>query len=150
MPALPIGTPIPISLTIVTFTKMMKQSDTPDDAFDPSNRKQLFPAPPTDPTKLELLLRSNVHISARGHTHDFTYEQEHLCGFGKRASPYEAAPLQRTISQPEWIPGEDGKGCWRREVRYDSQLVLQCSPTIETSILQCWVSSSLSDVETLF
>lgn len=120
----------------------MKQSDTPDDAFDPNNDNQLFPAPPTDPTKLELLLRSNVHISASGKTHNLTYEQEHLCGFGKRASPDAAERLQRTIAQPQWIPGEDGKGCWRREVRYDSQLILQCSPTIETGILQCRVSSS--------
>lgn len=62
----PVGVPIPISIRVVTITKLMAKSDTPPDTFASAHDQLLFPAPPTGSGDIKLFLQQNVALQAQG------------------------------------------------------------------------------------
>jgi hypothetical protein len=138
----PIGIPIPISMRITTFTKQMLKSDTTKDAFSSHNNKPLFPPPPETPAGVRLRLYSITHLKAEGESAVNHNRIGQLGGFGEKSS--SSHQIKKRIAQPVWISEEEGgredsKGCWRREVQFDSMMALQCAPTFGLDFIDCRV-----------
>lgn len=141
MLSFPAGIPIPISLIITTITKRMDKSDTPKDAFSANPDKPLFPAPPQGPSDgVSFLLDAEVFLAPQGVE---GYIKEHLpppvVGFDK--SNANSRDVQVTHSQPLWIPDAEKpeEGEWKRQVRFDTTMILKCPPTIDLGIIRCAV-----------
>ncbi|EKM51572.1 uncharacterized protein PHACADRAFT_150064 [Phanerochaete carnosa HHB-10118-sp] len=112
--ALPILTPIPVTLSIVTVTKTMK--------FDDHKEKdEIFPEPPQDSKKYELNMVYVNYVKARGYT--------------------EGGGEHMQAARKVWIPSNDShdekkhKGQWRQEVAFRSSFILDCPPSFSTEIL---------------
>ncbi|KAH6919309.1 hypothetical protein BKA70DRAFT_1459594 [Coprinopsis sp. MPI-PUGE-AT-0042] len=156
----PAGIPIPISLIVTTITKTMSKSDTPKDAFSADPDKPLFPAPPQGTDGISFLLDAVVHVKAQSSVagkeayfppylqiNFLTAQSEpgfindHLpssaVGFGE--SNTSSRHVQVAHSEPVWLPdadkGEEGK--WKRQVRFDTTMLLKCPPTIDLGIIRC-------------
>jgi hypothetical protein len=116
----------------------MSKSDTPEDAFTDSD-KPLFPPPPQGPEGVRLRLGTSVKIEARGHHETLEDDLPSLSGFGGPNT--NSRHVQVTSSEPVWLPegekGEEGK--WKREVRFDSTMLLTCPPTFELDTIKCSV-----------
>ncbi|KAH6916672.1 hypothetical protein BKA70DRAFT_1250246 [Coprinopsis sp. MPI-PUGE-AT-0042] len=133
----PVGIRIPISIIVTTTTKTMKKSETPADAFSPNPDKPLFPPPPQGPEGVRLLLDALVHIKARGRHESM---EDHLpSSSGLGAPNTNSRHVRVTPSDPVWLPevekGEEGK--WKREVRFDTTMLLTCPPTFDLDIIKC-------------
>jgi hypothetical protein len=134
-----VGIPIPISLIVTTITKTVSKSETPEDALSIPD-KPLFPPPPQGPEGVRLLLDATVNIKARGRHAMMENHLMSLGGFGE-SSTDSARNVQVTTSDPVWLPnaekGEEGK--WKREVRFDTTMLLKCPPTFTLDIVRCAV-----------
>ncbi|KAH6899229.1 hypothetical protein BKA70DRAFT_1527550 [Coprinopsis sp. MPI-PUGE-AT-0042] len=134
----PAGIPIPISLIVTTITKTMSKSDTPKDAFSADPDKPLFPEPPQGTDGISFLLDAVVHVKAQSEP---GFINNHLpssaVGFGE--SNTSSRHVQVAHSEPVWLPdadkGEEGK--WKRQVRFDTTMLLKCPPTIDLGIIRC-------------
>ncbi|KAH6916674.1 hypothetical protein BKA70DRAFT_1485324 [Coprinopsis sp. MPI-PUGE-AT-0042] len=133
----PVGIPIPISIIVTTITKTMKKSETPDDAFSANPDKPLFPPPPQGAGDVCLFLDALVNIRAQGRHVSMRDKHLPMGGFGK--SNAESRYVRVTPSEPVWLPaaekGEEGK--WKREVRFDTTMLLKCPPTLDLEIVKC-------------
>jgi hypothetical protein len=163
MDSFPVGRPIPISLRIATYTKSMKYSKTPSSltsaapsaassttklrSFLHSSESELFPDPPTEASTITFQLDSRVRVKAQGQKAKIHDHLRQLGGFGpapvKVPSPL-GTEVQITVDDPVWIPetkGSDPQGVWKREVQFDTNIVLVCSPTVKVEDkLSCDVS----------
>jgi hypothetical protein len=116
----------------------MAKSDTPDDAFTNPD-KPLFPAPPQGPEGVRLRLGTSVNVEVRDLHETVEDDLPSLSGFGGPNT--NSRHVQVTSSEPVWLPegekGEEGK--WKREVTFDSTMLLNCTPTFELDTIKCSV-----------
>lgn len=141
----PVGVPIPVCLVVTSVTKTMSKSETPEDAFTANPHKPLFPQPTHDPKEIRFRLDTLVNIKAR---HRNASIDSHLLNLGGFRESNVTTP-RVTPSEPVWLPnqekGEEGK--WKREVRFDTSIVLTCPPTLDVGIINC---SYLLNIEVPF
>ena len=140
--ALPILTPIPITLNITTLSKPSKQDDWPAD-------KPIFPSPPLTPDLVDFRLQRRVHIStyqlaATSADHFVSY----IGGLGTGLSEVVYNNVQVDVVDNVWIPSVGGdektqqKGQWKQEVTFRSSFVLNCPPSFSTDTMTVEVSAS--------
>jgi hypothetical protein len=120
----------------------MHKSDTPEDAFSPNPYQPLFPPPPESPADIRIRLKSIAQVSAQGYSGTVTQHVGLIGAFGDDAS--DASRPSKQVAQPVWLPEEEGgdqdaKGRWKREVRFDSTIFLNCAPTFWMDIVDCRV-----------
>jgi hypothetical protein len=149
LPALssfPAGTPIPISVIVRARSKLMdKSKETPS----PSTMKSMFPTLPSDGAGLQFWLGTHHILTAKPDdgsvepTKKLIEHREHpLDGFGGAAASGHVVVSEEKVV---WIPDPDqdrgkGKGRWQRGVRFDSNVTLACSPTMDCGIIKSAVS----------
>jgi hypothetical protein len=125
---------VPITLIVTTTTKSMLHSETPADAFSAHPDTALFPAPPATDAELTVRLERTLKLKAELEKDTSTDNVGSLGGFGAHDG---AVRVSRT--QPVWVPESGDHGRWRREVRFDTALVLDCTPTVELKNITCTV-----------
>ncbi|KAI0087757.1 hypothetical protein BDY19DRAFT_953036 [Irpex rosettiformis] len=126
--ALPILTPIPIILNIVTLSKLGKQDDWPSD-------KPIFPAPPSTPELLDFRIQRRVHlsayqISATSADHFVSY----VGGLGPGLSEVAYKNVQIEVPDKVWIPSLDRdektqRGQWKQQVTFKSFIRFTSPPS---------------------
>ncbi|KAJ7640807.1 hypothetical protein DFH06DRAFT_1000455 [Mycena polygramma] len=136
----PVATPVPYSLHVVTETRTMTHSDRPED----KHGKPLFPAPPTQASRLTMRLWRKATIRAGKET-EYVEDSFHLQGtshFGD-AKPVTRPHVQYpvVVDQPVWIPNDEkdeknGRGSWRRAVHFSFTLAFPFAPTFSTEIIE--------------
>lgn len=144
---LPLATPIPYILKVITVTKPVKHDEYSAD-------DDIFPAPPLEPGAVEFFLDRNMDISARGwsaSTHDVAVCP--LGGCGTDSSPAEQSMVQVQAMDKVWTPvdGEEKKkrkGSWRQEVVFRSHIQLACPPSFQFETVALSVSPLTSFVFT--
>ncbi|KAJ6631466.1 hypothetical protein B0H10DRAFT_2207122 [Mycena sp. CBHHK59/15] len=126
IPSLPMVTPIPFSLHVVTHTKPVHRSDLED------KHGKLFPAPPADPAKVKLVLyrkgRMRVH-----HRSEPIEEKFDLAG------SLGDAKVRTRADEPEWAHSEghkEDKGVWKRAVHFDALLSLPFAPSFAAETVE--------------
>jgi hypothetical protein len=117
----------------------MEKDDTPADAFELAS-ESLFPAPPIDPANVKLKLKANTTIGVHGQSRSHISDMGTLGGLGDFDGDVTKQP-HPLIAKPEWIPEDEKKGRWKREVKFDTTLLFACTPTIQTQTLTCQVSA---------
>jgi hypothetical protein len=129
---LPILTPIPFTLNIVTLTKPCKRDDSPSD-------KPIFPAPPHTPDLVKFELQNCAYISVYGLTHTSTdHFVAYVGGMGSEVSRAAQEGVQVEVMDKVWIPSEQGnekgheKGQWQQEVLFKSVIWLACPPSFSS------------------
>jgi hypothetical protein len=127
--------PIPISLTITTWTKSTS-----------SSRPDTFPTPTTNPTDICFQLDSNLHITAE---HEDRTVGEPIHGFAGFSYKSQHQRLRRVGScvvkveeeKLNWVPDNDSKtGRWQRQVQFNSTIELAAVPTLKTELMNIYVS----------
>ncbi|KAJ7715299.1 hypothetical protein DFH07DRAFT_762811, partial [Mycena maculata] len=130
LPSFPIATSVPFSLHVLTETKLVQRSDTPEDKY----KKPLFPAPPTRSSDLTQILcrQAEVRVPACRSRHiEETFDLQGIRSLGDIDRVTEAV-----TEEPEWIPKEDkDRGIWRRTVHFNSSLMFSFAPTFSTDTL---------------
>ena len=133
--ALPILTPIPITLNITTLSKPGKQDEWPAD-------KPIFPSPPLTPDLVDFRLQRRVHIStyqlaATSTDHFVSY----IGGLGPGLSEVVYNNVQVDVMDNVWIPSVGGdektqqKGQWKQEVTFKSFIRLASPPTFNATTM---------------
>ncbi|KAH6899230.1 hypothetical protein BKA70DRAFT_1569632 [Coprinopsis sp. MPI-PUGE-AT-0042] len=116
----PVGIPIPISL--------MRSQLALINHFSLRPRKV--------PDGVSFLLDAIVNITAQGQP---GLINDHLpspvVGFGE--SETSSCNVQVAHSEPVWLPEKGEEGKWKRQVTFDTIMVLKCPPTIDLGIIQC-------------
>jgi hypothetical protein len=121
-----------MSLTITSFTKIMSCSD--------KLSKDEFPAPPSKPSEFEFQLVPIVKWKASLDSGKLENEGVPLSGFGENGDKALARDIRMASAPPVWVPeGGSGEDRWKREVRFDTSFVLDCTPSFETKIISCRV-----------
>lgn len=134
-------TPIPFTLTFITYSKVMKPNDK-------SSEDTIFPTPPLEPRAVEFWLESDIWVKSR--TRDVTRYDEfiaHLGGLGTRKSK-NGASVQVEKTNKVWVPAEGEKesvkGRWKQEVTFKSTMQFSCAPTFTSETAKVSVSNDLS------
>ena len=126
---IPIFTPIPIAIEIITISKPMQREEG-------SKAKTIFPAPPMSPTGVELKLMREVWITIKSWQEKGVDAVSMLGGFGhpRRQETTPTSP-QVKIMDKVWVPeisstttDQKRKGTWRQGVTFRSTFALTCSP----------------------
>jgi hypothetical protein len=144
----PVGVRIPVSIVITTTTKPITKGDVSSDEVSGSTHghKPLFPAPPTTADQIKFHLRAITSIEAQGV--DSTIKDDLASLFGGDEGVKNVAEVVVTQEEPEWIPrsekSNDDKGQWKRQVRFDSVVTLNCTPTFNVPKLSCKVGHLIS------
>ncbi|KAJ7935250.1 hypothetical protein B0H13DRAFT_1950194 [Mycena leptocephala] len=127
----PRATPIPLKLCIETRTKPMSRTAAPVD----KNNKPIFPAPPTQSAEVKLFFQreANIFVERRNGTVKDSFQTHG--GFGDPTS----TSVKSTIEEPEWIPDpeREGRGVWKRSVRFETTVSLPFAPTFSTETVDC-------------
>jgi hypothetical protein len=128
----PIAVAIPFHLRITTSTKSMKREELDKLIAD---GKEVFPAPPSDPSTIILRLDKRVRLKANYIARDRTRVDGHSL------VPHDPVAYTFSIDKPEWIPeivGKDGNtGVWRRSVYLRAKAVLSGVPSFESKLINC-------------
>lgn len=134
---LPILTPIPFTLNIVTLTKPCTQEDHPADSPKP-----IFPAPPLTPDLLDFRVERKVHLSA--YPISASSSEHFVCyvgGLGPDLPDAVYKTVQVEAMEKVWIPCGHGdekggqKGQWKQEVTFRSFIRLSCPPSFGTTTM---------------
>lgn len=141
MDQIPVFSPIPFSLNIVTTTKAMKFEDTPDDG-------PIFPEPPLDPKSVEFTLERKVAVRAGTFFEDesWWHTVQLLGGLGSSQDPHFHDNTEVIPTEKVWIPSSDSqdekkkKGQWKQESTFKSYFTLRCPPSFHTTNMDVWVS----------
>jgi hypothetical protein len=119
----------------------MAKSEAHPEALSAESNSPLFPAPPSGAPAVRVQLLRQVHLETDSAQTTVDEPLAHLGGFGMSSN--EARRFVRTThEEPVWIPdtadrkGADTKGRWKREVRFDTVINLNCSPTTNISIIR--------------
>ncbi|KAI0087767.1 hypothetical protein BDY19DRAFT_994662 [Irpex rosettiformis] len=124
---LPMFASIPVSINIVTVSKHMHLDDTPKD-------EPIFPAPPTKPGEVELVLKRDMFLKAHGWAESSTgVDVQNLGGLGEELSLDQYSRVQVRPFENVWIPGEKDKGQWKQEATITTWFRLTSPPTFDTS-----------------
>ena len=115
----------------------MKYSDSPDDPTEP-----VFPAPPTHPHEVELMLRSQTRVSSRFRSAESTDDVFKVGGMGVEDKSGGTSGVEVVVRPREWLPSPDNneKGSWKQETNMRSILNLRCTPTFSYPIMSLDVS----------
>ncbi|PSR74839.1 hypothetical protein PHLCEN_2v9553 [Hermanssonia centrifuga] len=128
---LPIFTPIPFTLNVVTVSKPMKREETPEG-------ESVFPAPPLTPKGAEFRLERNVYV--RTHNWATTSDGNPVAVLGGLAptapNPKFYDHVQVEGMEKVWLPAlgdeKKQKGSWKQEVTFRSTFMLTCPPSFES------------------
>src|ERR1700722_4869834 len=138
----PMSTPIPFHLLVVTKTKSLRLSEAPSPFT--TNRKSLFPAPPTSASQIDLHLTCHVDIRAQGSRRYSKNRVASLGGMGNNRplSARLGENLHMRTAEPEWVPqagekdeDEKDRGVWRRKVHFESSMMFWCPPSFSGNTL---------------
>ncbi|KAI0345935.1 hypothetical protein BDW22DRAFT_1353570 [Trametopsis cervina] len=131
---LPVLTPIPFTLTIVTHSKPTTKEDKPPE-------ETIFPAPPLKPHEIDFRIERNVYI--RTGSWDSYSEGgfiAYLGGMGPKSSSASQSAVQVEPMEKVWIPlnGDEKKqkGCWKQEVTFKSTFQLSCPPAFDANTMK--------------
>ncbi|KAI0683446.1 hypothetical protein BC835DRAFT_1423249 [Cytidiella melzeri] len=140
---LPVLTPIPFTLTVVTHSKSMKPEDK-------SAGETIFPTPPSKPEQLNFRIERYVFIRARGWTAAGEDDFAVPLGGGDARTPLQAPvydPVGVLTTDKVWIPTEGDekheKGRWKQEVVFKSYFRLNCPPAFHSETMQVRYNLSL-------
>jgi hypothetical protein len=101
------------------------------------NNKPIFPAPPTQSAEVKLFFQreANIFVERRNGTVKDSFQTHG--GFGDPTS----TSVKSTIEEPEWIPDpeREGRGVWKRSVRFETTVSLPFAPTFSTETVDCKV-----------
>jgi hypothetical protein len=138
------GVPISVSLIITTTTKTMDKADTPQDAFSADPKKPKFPALPAG-DDIRFYVGELVELQARNARATVEDQVQSLNCF---QSAQAGTPARVSMKEPVWIPSspKGDTGRWKREVQYDSSIVLARSPTVDVGLIRCAVRATLACV----
>ncbi|KAJ7935305.1 hypothetical protein B0H13DRAFT_1950392, partial [Mycena leptocephala] len=117
----PRATPFPLKLCIETRTKPMSRTAAPVD----KNNKPIFPAPPTQSAEVKLFFQREANISVERRNGTVKDSFQIYGGFGDPTS----TSVKSTIEEPE-----EGRGVWKRSVRFETTVSLPFAPTFSTEI----------------
>ena len=128
---LPLFTPIPYILHIVTMSKPMKK-----DEADKAPNKPVFPCPPSRPTDIRFRIRRHLWLKAHMFTATGAEDVTPLGGM-EVATSASTKPVEVEVRAKEWIPSEEGKsvGTWLQDVTFRSVFVLTCPPTFKAETM---------------
>jgi hypothetical protein len=138
------GVPIPVSLVITTTTKAMDKADTPQDAFSADPKKPMFPALPAG-DDIRFYVGEQVDLQARNARAIVEDQVQSLNCF---QSACAGTPVRVSVKEPVWIPSspKGDTGRWKREVQYESSIVLACPPTVDVGLIRCAVRATLPSI----
>jgi hypothetical protein len=129
--SLPISTPIPFQLNIVSVSKEMKRSE-----YDAqvAKGKEVFPAPPSTPSAVVLRIDKRVFLKARSFRTDVLLD-------GPNLMPHNC---QVIAEEPIWIPASSNKkgdelGEVKRTIQFEGALAFACAPTFAIETIVCQV-----------
>jgi hypothetical protein len=129
--SLPIATPISFTLRIVTTTKPLKISEV---IAQLAKGKAVFPAPPSDPSSINISLDKEIWLKAR------------IARAGRRVDGVNIVPrdCHFIASEPDWINVselEDGEqiGQYRRVIMLEFIASFGAHPSINTETIKCQV-----------
>lgn len=134
VPVLPLWTPIPIRIRILSLSKKMKRDEWPEDS-----NKPLFPTPPTQTRELGMKLEVNASIKAgsRLRPENIRTYASALAGLGNKSSsaPLVVLPKVWVPEAPSTSPASEKQGLdrhaegrWRQEAQCFTKLILDCPP----------------------
>ncbi|KAK7039593.1 arrestin-N domain-containing protein [Favolaschia claudopus] len=132
--SLPIGVPIPFNLQIMTETKTLDRTDSPQD----KHGKPIFPALP-EWAKLEINLRRRTQIRVRNRMR--TVEDEYDLKGIRSPAHANKQPVDALVDEPEWVlkEGDDkNRGFWRRRVTFNSTLAFPFAPSSTNAEILQW------------
>lgn len=138
VPVLPLWTPIPIRLRIMSLSKKMRRDEwTAEGSSSSSSNKPLFPSPPTQTRELSMKLEVTAFIKAGARLRPDnvrTYASS-LADLGAKSKNAPLVVLPRV-----WVPDDPStvkekqdeghvEGRWRQEAQCFTTLVLDCPPS---------------------
>ncbi|KAJ6590002.1 hypothetical protein DFH09DRAFT_1307458 [Mycena vulgaris] len=126
LPSFPMVTGIPFSFHVLTKTKKVDRDDLED------KHGKLFPAPPTSPADVELILHRRGRMRVHHKSEPMEDKFELTGSLGDKAAVNR---VRMTVDQPEWIHTPDqkeDKGSWKRAVHFDGMLSIPFVPTFTT------------------
>ncbi|THH28249.1 hypothetical protein EUX98_g5935 [Antrodiella citrinella] len=138
-PSLPLFTPIPFVLRVLTKTKQEKF-----DAKDENPAEDLFPAPPTHPNQVEFQVRRYVTLRARLAS---DRREDHFADLAGMCKNGTGEGVEVHVNPRRWIPAkedhdsdsagsnDDRKGKWLQETIMRGTFVLNFPPGFETENL---------------
>lgn len=136
--SVPIWTPIPFTLTVVTTSKTCKR--TSDSESGP-----IWPAPPTKPEDVRLELVRTAYVRT-GH---LTWTQkDRIALLGRLGEHKKGEDIRVQTAQKAWLPNSETKGRWKQQTSFTSSLDLSCSPSFKSPTLSvevCILSSGYLD-----
>ncbi|KAJ7287064.1 hypothetical protein C8J57DRAFT_1116781 [Mycena rebaudengoi] len=121
LPSFPIASPIQFRCHIVTYTKEVDSSPSPED----KHGKPLFPAPPADFSEISLDLIRITNIRIR----EFEGDAEDC--FNLRTTA-----VRRVVDAAEWIPKNEEHGSWKRTTGFESTISMPYAPTTSTETVE--------------
>lgn len=138
--ALPVLTPIPYTLRIITESKIMKSHEK-----DPIALGAIFPTPPTV-DQVALWIENDAFIRTENWAAAINGKVvAHLGGLGcsntSKQGP-STAPVQVEVADKTWVPSEaenDGKGRWKQETVFKSTFFLNCAPSFDSETINAKV-----------
>ncbi|EPS98298.1 hypothetical protein FOMPIDRAFT_1031598 [Fomitopsis schrenkii] len=123
--SVPIWTPIPFTLTVVTTSKTCKR--TSDSESGP-----IWPAPPTKPEDVRLELVRTAYVRT-GH---LTWTQkDRIALLGRLGEHKKGEDIRVQTAQKAWLPNSETKGRWKQQTSFTSSLDLSCSPSFKSPTL---------------
>ncbi|KAJ7693238.1 hypothetical protein B0H17DRAFT_1200061 [Mycena rosella] len=123
LPSFPMVTGIPYSFHVFTKTKAVHRDDLED------KHGKLFPAPPTSPADVELVL----HLRGRMRVHHKSESMEDKFDVpGSLGDKAAVTRVRTTVDQPEFVDQKGDKGHWKRAVHFDGLLSIPYVPSFTT------------------
>lgn len=99
--------------------------------------KEVFPAPPSDPSTIILRLDKRIRLKANYIARDRTRVDGH------NLVPQDPIAYTFSVDKPEWIPESNSKdqnvGVWRRSVYLQASLAFSGVPSFESKLINCEV-----------
>ena len=139
IPIVPLFTPIPYTLRIVTRTKQMRKDDA-----DQKSQKLLFPSPPTRLCDVQFYLKRHLVMKAHLFTTKCKEKATDLGAVDNTSSNNaNGMPVAVEIKERDWVPSDadENVGTWLQESTFRSAFTLTCVPSFETETLQIKVRS---------
>ncbi|KAJ6622101.1 hypothetical protein B0H10DRAFT_2344521 [Mycena sp. CBHHK59/15] len=129
LPSFPMVTGIPFTFHILTKTKPVHRSDLE------GKHGKLFPAPPTSPADVELVLHRMGRMRVHHKSEEMEDKFEIKGSLGDKAS---IAAVRTTIDEPQWTesPEHKDKGIWQRAVHFDGMLSIPFAPTFKAETVE--------------
>lgn len=129
---LPVQTPVPFTITIVTTTKPMYKTDL-------ASNGSIFPSPPSRTEDVEFILERTCSINAKKNM-ELTFDHlfvTYLGGLGPKGKAEHDGGVVVERKENMWLPSTDNRGRkemgrWRQEIIFKSFFNLTCIPTFAT------------------